>query len=634
MPLSTYEKYTKQIKILVKILSVLLSGVTLFTSFIPGRLPKDYERAEPSVAETLNTVPTDHDPNAPRLTLADDGESDYTIVYGTETVYAERFAAQELSDYVFEISGARIAVTSDVAEKTTHEIIIGKTNRENAETYSVDRGLLGDDGYRIFVYEDSLVIAGGEKRGTLYGVYTFLEDFYGCRFYSKDFELVPTVETLTVKLSTDVEEKPAFTLRSVYWDCALDSDYMAKSKLNCIQVDSPVEPISDDIEYIRCLNFSFEGIINGADYFETHPEYFFVDAAGNRNPNQLCLTNPEVLEILNNRICAESAAHPECDIITLYTNDTDEYCHCPDCAAVNEAEESVSGTLLRAVNYFAGNLKAVRPDATFRTLIWQVAENPPKLTHPADNVSFQLCTIGANMAKPYETDEVFMRHLNNWSEGGFELNVWDYSTNFTNYTAPCPNVLNIDDNIRLMYDKGVTGYFMQGNAYENSGEFGELRAYITAKLLWNPSCDIDAITKEFLWAYYGAGYKNIEKYIDYIAANAAERFDIICDPEDMLTLDEGQAAQCELWWSAAENAAKNGQELQRVQRSHLQLRYYKSSASLGEFSWYVSLNSKWKAGEKLYDDLNSLGVTYICQGRTMKDKDTAIFLIKANKWKL
>lgn len=462
-----------------------------------------------------------------------------------------------------------------------------------------------------------------------------MEEFLGCRWYSKDFELVPAVSNVTVKLATDETQTPAFTFRDVFWDCTQDSVYRAKAKINGIHFDSPITPMAPYIDVIKTVGFSFEGIINGNDYFAEHPEYFFLDETGNRNPGQLCLTNPDVIRILDEYVCNEVKNHPDFQIFTLYTNDSDEVCHCEDCEAVNAAEGTSVGTLLRAVNTIAADIYTLRPDATFQTLFGENGLNPPAITKLEPNVAIMLCSIGCNMAKPYEQGSPkFCEFIKNWSTVDCKLSVWDYNTNFTNYSAPCPNISNIDDNIRLMYANNIRGYFMQGNAYENSGEFGELRAYITAKLLWNPDCDIEAITNEFLWAYYGPGYKNIAAYIKLTEANAVDSFDIICDPDDMLTLDSKQAAQSDVWWDAAEAVAKDDAQLARIQRSRIQLRYYKSKMHLGEFSYLNSFSSIWDEGEELYDDMQRMGVTYICQGRTLNDRDKVLFILNPNKWKL
>ena len=36
-----------------------------------------------------------------------------------------------------------------------------------------------------------LIIAGGNEKGTLYGVYTFLEEYLGCRMYSPECKIDP-----------------------------------------------------------------------------------------------------------------------------------------------------------------------------------------------------------------------------------------------------------------------------------------------------------------------------------------------------------------------------------------------------------------------------------------------------------
>jgi hypothetical protein len=625
------ENYTKEGKIIIRVLSVLFSVITLFTSVVPGWFAKKYGALPPDTG-VFSTVPIDTDPGAPHITLAKDGSSDYVIIYGKNANFAETTAATELSDYLYKISGARIDVFTDERSPEAKEIVVGKTNRESA--YTIDRGDLGDDGFAIKVADEKLVIAGGEKRGTLYGVYTFLEDYLGCRWYSKDFELVPTINKITVKLSVDETQKPAFTFRDSYWDCTHDPVYRAKVKLNGIFVNNPIKPMGPYIDVLECAGYSFEGIISGANYFADHPEYFFVDSTGQRNPGQLCLTNPEVIEILKNYICSSVANLPEKDIFTLFTNDSADYCLCDACRAVNSAEGTSAGTLIRAVNEIAREIYAIRPEVSFRTLIGEGSLTPPAITKLEKNVAVQLCSIGCNMAKPYtEGSPTFCQFVKNWAALGCEFSVWDYNINYTNFSAPYPNISYIDDNIRFMAENNVKGYFMLGSAYGPSGEFGELRAYIVSKMLWNPNCDIEAIKEEFLRAYYGAGYENIIEYIKLTEANSTGNFDIISDPDKMLVLNEAQAAQCDAWWDAAEAAAKNDDELARIQKSRIQLRYYKSEMRLGEFSRLKSMWRVWDEGEKLYDDMQRFGVTYICQERALKDRDKLFFIQNANEWK-
>lgn len=60
--------------------------------------------------------------------------------------------------------------------------------------------------------------------------------------------------------------------------------------------------------------------------------------------------------------------------------------------------------------------------------------------------------------------------------------------------------------------------FEQGWPY-NNGEFTELRCYVLAKLLWNPSLNTDSLMQDFCNGYYGPGGKYVYRYIQLSTQN-------------------------------------------------------------------------------------------------------------------
>ena len=71
---------------------------------------------------------------------------------------------------------------------------------------------------------DKLIIAGGKEKGTLYGVYTFLEDYLGVRNYSLEVTIVPQKETISFE-HIDLKQEPCFSFRELHmphprWDPA------------------------------------------------------------------------------------------------------------------------------------------------------------------------------------------------------------------------------------------------------------------------------------------------------------------------------------------------------------------------------------------------------------------------------
>ena len=79
-----------------------------------------------------------------------------------------------------------------------------------------------------------------------------------------------------------------------------------------------------------------------------------------------------------------------------------------------------------------------------------------------------------------------------WGKICKRMFVWDYTTNFWHYLAPFPNLHVLQKNVQYFLRQNVTGLFEQGNAQSVSGEFGELRAYILSKLMWEPDGDVNS----------------------------------------------------------------------------------------------------------------------------------------------
>ena len=79
------------------------------------------------------------------------------------------------------------------------------------------------------------------------------------------------------------------------------------------------------------------------------------------------------------------------------------------------------------------------------------------------------------------------------------LYVWDYTTDFGHYQQPFPNFDSLQSNVRFFVKHGVKSLFEQGNySGGGGGEMEPLRAYVLAKLLWNPDTDVQKHIHEFV----------------------------------------------------------------------------------------------------------------------------------------
>ena len=133
-----------------------------------------------------------------QLTIIDRKQSDYRIIIPAGPQPDEAKAAGELQKYMEKVSGVLLPVFSDEREPAGHEIVIGNSRR--LERFKIKAGFkeAESDGFVILTKEERLFITGGSAQGTLNGVYTFLEDYLGCRFYSPGVIFIPDLDRVVI----------------------------------------------------------------------------------------------------------------------------------------------------------------------------------------------------------------------------------------------------------------------------------------------------------------------------------------------------------------------------------------------------------------------------------------------------
>ena len=151
-----------------------------------------------------------------------------TVVLASSAGKTEMFAAEELSAYLTKMSGKPVVITDRLAEGKTN-IVLGKAACA-AAGFTPDNDLT-DDGFMIVSKDNRIYITGTHPRGTMFGVYEFLEDCLGCRFFSPKVEVVPTRNELSIK-PVNVKRVPMIEYRSTSVYQLRDPYYAAKRKIN------------------------------------------------------------------------------------------------------------------------------------------------------------------------------------------------------------------------------------------------------------------------------------------------------------------------------------------------------------------------------------------------------------------
>ncbi len=443
------------------------------------------------------------------LELIDSGKNNYVIVTSKMPTMMELKAAKELQNYLHKISDVWMPIVEDTEPPTDKEISIGNTNRIIPLAVSSDE--LGEDGFYIRTDNKRVCVIGGNNYGILYGVNELLENYLGCRKYTKNVEFVPRKTKVTLPSNIDDWQVPSITSRNMLYVCANDDSFFEWLRLT----QTPRSGV-DHGKWGFWVH-TFGTLVPEHTYFDSHPEYYTLTDRGERVPSQLCLTNPEVLEVLWKELDGWMAKKPEAIYWSVSQNDNYNYCKCEECLKICEEEGSPAGLMIRFINKVAERY----PDKVISTLAYQYTRKAPLHVKPVKNVNIMFCNIECNRSKPIPLDETsadFMKDMDDWAKISDNILLWDYMIQFSNLYTPFPNLRTLQPNMQYFVRNNVTSVFSQGNP-EPAGEMCHLRAYIAAKLLWNPYCDVEAVMDDFLTGYYGNAGKYIKEYINLLHDN-------------------------------------------------------------------------------------------------------------------
>jgi hypothetical protein len=518
-----------------------------------------------------------------KLLFADGGESKYSIVVADSASPATLYAATELQTFLRKITGAGLPIISDRRPLKKYEIIVGNNTHLRKLNLHIDFRKLGDEGYVIRTIGNRLVIAGGERRGTLYGVYGFLEDHLGCRWFTAEVSRIPYHEKLEIP-PLDELRIPKLEYREAYVKEAFDGDWAARNRLNRNSKDGGLEERHGGrIEFVPgFFAHTFEKFIPPSTYFGKHPEYFsLVNGKRLKTKSQLCCTNEEVIRIVTEGVLKTFREYPQADILSVSQNDWYNPCRCRKCSALADSEGTDMAPVLYLVNKVAEAVEKEFPGKSIETLAYQWTRKAPKTMRPRPSVVIRLCTIECCFAHPLSQcsspqNVAFARDLQDWSKVADRLWIWNYNTSFAHYFIPFPDLRTRGTNVRFFVENHVRGIFQQDVYSTQCGELSELSAYLNARLLWNPEYDDNTAIDEFLAGVYGPAAHFIREYIDLLH-DTVDRENIhigIWQGPDAEYLSDEILARSDSLWDAAEEATADMPETQqRVRAARLSVDY-------------------------------------------------------------
>jgi len=202
-----------------------------------------------------------------KIDLVENGASDYKILLSDEASPSEKYAASELQKYIHQISGHQLPITNDYQQSGNY-IFLGFQKEIEKKFQDFDTKSFGPEEFIIKTSPGGILIAGGNPRGTLYGVITFLSDYLGCRWYTPDFMKIPQNKDIILP-AIDRKEKPVFEYREAWYREAYNPDWAVHNRLNP-SIKSIPESMGGGYKIYPFVH-TFYRLVDPKKYFKSHP---------------------------------------------------------------------------------------------------------------------------------------------------------------------------------------------------------------------------------------------------------------------------------------------------------------------------------------------------------------------------
>jgi hypothetical protein len=503
--------------------------------------------------------------------LVSDGKSEYKIVVSKDASVPEKNAAIELQTYLEKISGCRLPIVNEAG--TDEKLVyIGFKGADESLLKNLDTASFGNEEFIIRSNGKKLLIAGGNSRGTVYGVSAYLTDHLGCRWYTREVINIPSLPTIKLSPIED-RQKPALEYREPYYLEAYNTEWALHNKTNSRAIPDSL----GGAYFIYPFVHTFDALVPSEKYFKAHPEYFS-EVDGKRTTAQLCLTNSEVVKIATATVFEWIKTYPKANVFSIDQNDFGGNCTCVNCKKLDDEEGSPAGSLLNFVNQIADTVAKTNPDIKLQTLAYYYTEAPPKTIRPRDNVTIRLCHYDYCSAHPLgkcDSHKPYVERLQEWKKIAKRVTIWDYYTQFASFLMPFPNFETMKNDVKFYVDNGVIGLFAQGNNVpdDGHGEFTELRAWVFSQLMWNPDRDAQGLIDEFVKNVYGNASPYVGQYIQLLHEQVkpdSVYFSIWTNPEDVQYLSLKTIQTADSLFALAKSAASTDSALlKRVERAYL-----------------------------------------------------------------
>lgn len=438
-----------------------------------------------------------------KLAIVEDGAAKAVVVV---SVYADTEAmrtAELLTDYVERATSVVLSIVPEDqlppsgGEDAPNLLYVGDGFALNDPHLAHEVAQLGEHGFILHFHGNRLHIVGPTVWGTRNGVLEFLERYADIRwlFPGADGEDVPELTELLIP-NEDVRQSPALDFRviSPYF-----GDPNAVSNTQALFQWARNNRLQGRYNWNIYFGHNLHSLFPPAVYGASNPEFYpngQPPAATAKAGWQPCFSEPATVGVAVSGILDYFQQNPDQQVFSLGVNDSGGYCE------QNPSHPSYPGTLNSVglvnmsdiyyawVNEVVTEVQQVLPDKKFALLAYQNVTDPPSFPlHPS---VIPFITKDRMTWSDEEVRQIGHDQMEAWNLKADRFGWYDYMYGL-HYLTPRVYPHLMAEALRFGADHGVIANYTE--MYNNLGDGP--KAWLAARLMWNPYQDEDALLAEW-----------------------------------------------------------------------------------------------------------------------------------------
>jgi hypothetical protein len=535
--------------------------------------------------------------------LVENSQGKATIIIAENCAEPERFAAQQLREYIKKISGANVAIKDDSHKVDGTLILVGKSKFTTGLLTDFRAADIWDDRFRIVTKPDRLSLVGASPRGTLFSVYHFLE-LLGCRWFEPGpgGDFVPTAGDIQLD-KLNVEEKADLPRRSYMiapahytpTECVDYVDWMTKNKINVFWWSGGVFEKNNKLDLNDWFNNKKETVL--PEVLKRGLVVDFSDHNFQFMNGKICFADPQSVKRAVDYISNLLRDNPYIDCISLWPSDgwNGQMCACEKCLKLDkplhyvEGEPHIVQRVIQTNGYlhFADAVtKSIRkkfPDKIVSLLAYNRLKQPPTDPNLQLDSHADICLaarqgqsgcykhpLGSQCSKKQNTGEI----IEEWVKKCKRVFLYEYYMKYDSRDLPYEFGPNIIADCKYLKSIGAMGIATQSSS-QHWGPMG-LNYYTLARAMWNSDTDWDDLIFDFCHKYYGdRAADSMIKYHQRLFTAVMESADHFVPSRKQIinALTPEHLKQCRKYINTANSKATTEIHKQRIDLRSRSLRY-------------------------------------------------------------